>query len=274
MDTSRKVEDEQRALWNGTAGHAWVEAQEVIDGMYRQLAELLAEAATPGDRVLDVGCGAGGTTLAVAERVGPDGRCTGVDISAPLIAAARRRGIPADFLVDDAQTAAFPPAAFDLVISRFGVMFFADPVAAFANLRGATRDGGGLRVITWRDPAENPFMTTMDAAARAVLPDLPERDPDGPGAFTLADRDHVADILTRAGWTQAALRPVDAACAFPEPELVPFLTRLGPLGQILPELEPAARERIIESVREAFEPFVDAGMVRFTAACWVVEARA
>src|SRR5688572_7964800 len=130
MDVKNQTDDEQAALWNGPVGRAWVEAQEVLDQMFKPFEALLMEAVAgaSGGRVLDVGCGTGATTRAAARLLGAKGRCTGVDISAPMIAAAQaraeREGTPASFICGDAQTQAFHPAAFDLVISRFGVMFF------------------------------------------------------------------------------------------------------------------------------------------------------
>ncbi|MFI9757109.1 class I SAM-dependent methyltransferase [Streptomyces sp. NPDC051963] len=138
MDVTRRTDDGQAARWKGAAGHAWVEAQAVLDEVLRPFEELLVEAVSDehGGRVLDVGCGTGGTTLAVARRLGPTSHCVGVDISEPVITAARQRveqeGTPASFICADAQEYAFEPAAFDTVISRFGVMFFNDPVRAFA----------------------------------------------------------------------------------------------------------------------------------------------
>ncbi len=150
MNVARQGDDEQTKLWNGPAGRAWVEAQEVLDQMFEPLEDLLVEAvlAGSGRRVLDVGCGTGSTTLAVARRLGAEGGCVGIDISEPMIAAARaragREGLPASFIRANAQVHAFEPASFDLIISRFGVMFFDDPVAAFANLARAARNGGKL----------------------------------------------------------------------------------------------------------------------------------
>src|SRR6185312_8436149 len=141
------------------------------DQTYQPIEDLLVDAVASGTtrRVLDVGCGTGGTTVAVARRLGPSGRCTGVDISEPMIAAARaraeREGASVDFVVADAQTHAFERERFDAIISRFGVMFFNDPVAAFTNLRRAARAGAVLRAVVWRDAAENPFMTTAERAA-------------------------------------------------------------------------------------------------------------
>ncbi|QWB27480.1 MULTISPECIES: class I SAM-dependent methyltransferase [Streptomyces] len=280
MDAERRNDDEQTARWNGRAGHAWVDLQPVLDGMFRPIEDLLVEAVSAEgvEHVLDVGCGTGGTTLAVARRLGPAGTCVGVDISEPLIDTARaraeREGAPASFVRGDAQEHSFEPGTFDAVISRFGVMFFEDPVRAFANLRSAARDDAALRLIVWRDPAENPYMTTAQRAAAPLLPDLPVRRPDEPGQFAFADPDKVRRILTESGWADIDIRPVDIVCTLPEKELVRYFTRLGPLGMALPEVDEETRARVVETVRAAFEPFVHGAEVRFTAACWTVGARA
>ncbi|KUL28082.1 class I SAM-dependent methyltransferase [Streptomyces regalis] len=280
MDAERRSGDEQAARWNGPGGNAWVEAQGVLDEVLRPFEDLLVEAvsAERARHVLDVGCGTGGTTVAVARRLGPGGHCVGVDISETMITAARKRaereGTPVSFVRADAQDHAFEPAAFDLVISRFGVMFFNDPVQAFANLRRAAGEGAGLRFIAWRSPAENPFMTTAERAAAPILPNLPARRPDGPGQFAFADSDRVHRILEESGWSGIDIRPIDVVCTLPERELVGYFTRLGPLGQVLPEADEQTRARVVETVRAAFEPYVHGSEVRFTAACWTVGAHA
>jgi SAM-dependent methyltransferase len=275
MINTTPPEDSQAALWNGVAGQAWVDAQAVLDHMFRPIEQHLAEAAaaSPG-RVLDVGCGTGGTTLAIARRVGH--RCMGVDISAPMLAAARDRAgreqLPAEFVCADAQTHSFEPGRFDRIVSRFGVMFFDDPVQAFANLRHAARVGAGLHLIVWRSAAENPFMTTAERAAAPLLPQLPPRQPDAPGQFAFADRGRVQRILQQGGWSDSDIRPLDIACRFPERDLLLYLTRLGPVGRVLHEVDEATRGRIVDVVRAAFDRYVDGDTVRFDAACWEIVA--
>ncbi len=270
----------QAGLWNGGAGLAWVREQDLVDRMFRPIENMLLATIAPGQaaRVLDVGCGTGGTTLALGRRLGPGARCTGVDISAPMVAAARRRaangGVDVDFVCADAQRHGFAPAGFDLVVSRFGVMFFDDPVAAFANLRRAVRAGGQLRFVAWRGPEENPFMTAAERAARPLLPGLPQRVPDEAGQFGLGREARVRDILAHAGWERVVCDPVDVACAFPEAELDGYLARMGPVGRALETADGALRERVLARVRPAFDPWVADGEVRFTAACWLVSARA
>jgi len=280
MDGTQNTSDEQAALWNGVVGRAWVENQDLLEQMFEPFADLLVQSVSSrsANRVLDVGCGTGGTTLAVARRLGAKGRCTGVDISEPMIAAARARagrdGLSATFICANAQTHAFDPASFDTIISRFGVMFFDDFVEAFSNLRHAASDDAALSVIVWRGGAENPFMTTAERAAAPLLPNLPERQPGAPGQFAFADPTRVSGILEASGWTDVEIRPIDAVCRFPESELVRFLSRIGPVGRILHEVEEPTRTRVIETVRAAFERYVHGAEVRFDAACWLVGAAA
>jgi len=272
--------DAQARLWNGPAGHAWVDAQQTLDQLFSPLEKLLVETAcaAPGSRVLDVGCGTGGTTLAIARAVGGGAECTGIDISQPMITAARiragREGIPARFVCANAQTHAFEPASFDSIVSRLGVMFFDDPVRAFANLRHAAKDGAGLSFVAWRSAAENPFMTTAERAAAPLLPNLPPRVPGAPGQFAFADRERVQAVLEESGWHCIDIRPVDLHCTMPERDLIGYLSRLGPVGIALLQADEKTRARVIHTVRAAFEPYVHGDEVRLTAACWLVKGRA
>jgi ubiquinone/menaquinone biosynthesis C-methylase UbiE len=280
MDITPKTEDEQTTLWNGLAGHAWVELQEVLDQMFKPIEDLLVEAvfAGSGRWVLDVGCGTGSTTLAVARLLGAKGRCIGIDISDPMINAGRaraeRESTPASFIRANAQNHPFQAASFDMIMSRFGVMFFDDFVRAFANLRRAAKDDAELRFVAWRSPSENPFMTTAERAAAPLLPNIPARRPDAPGQFAFADQRRVHRILEESGWAEIDIRPIDVACTLPEKELVRYFTRLGPLGRVLHEADDPTRTQVIDTVRAAFAPYVHGAEVRFTAACWMVRARA
>jgi SAM-dependent methyltransferase len=275
-------ENEQSALWNGPGGRAWVESQDLLDVVLRPFEELLLEStrSVVSGQVLDVGCGAGSTTLAFARRLGHRGRALGVDVSEPMLQAARARSerakepSPPSFVLADAQRHAFTPESFDLVASRFGVMFFDDPVAAFANLRRAAKPGAVLCFIAWRTAAENAFMTTAERAAAPLLPNLPPRRPDGPGQFGFGDRARVDGILRESGWQQIDIQPADVACEMPAADLDRYITRLGPVGRVLGEADEATRARVLPVLRTAFEPFVDGDVVRFSGASWVVGARA
>lgn len=269
----------QHALWNGPSGEVWVEAQALLDGMFAPLAEQLAGAVPAGQpaQVLDVGCGTGAVCLAIAARLGEGGHCSGVDISAPMIARAVERaaaaGLQIDFAVGDAQRHRFAPARLDRIVSRFGVMFFDDPVQAFANLRRATRSGGTLHALAWRSAAENPFMTTAERAAAPLLA-LPPRTADGPGQFAFADRQHVRGILANSGWRDIEVTAVDQACSIRTTDLHRYVSLLGPVGGMLrdPRIDAALRTRVLQVVEQAFAPFVQGDRVEFVAACWALRA--
>jgi SAM-dependent methyltransferase len=280
VDTTQQANAEQIALWNDTAGRAWVETQQTLDAVLAPFEDLLVEAVANSNaqRVLDVGCGTGSVALAVARQLGPKGTAVGVDISQPMIALAKQRAeresSPARFLCADAQTFAFDAGSFDMIISRFGVMFFDDSVRAFANLRHAATKGAQLRAIAWRSAADNPFMTTAERAAAPFLPEMPARRPDEPGQFAFADNSRVHSILEKSGWSAIDIQPLDVVCTLPKRELEGYITRLGPLGRVLPQLDEQQRTRIVEAVQAAFTPYVHGTQVRFTAACWTIRARA
>jgi ubiquinone/menaquinone biosynthesis C-methylase UbiE len=269
---------EQARLWNGDAGHAWVETQQLVEQMFQPIATMLVRDISAASEVLDVGCGTGSTTLAASLQLGAQGLCTGIDISQQMIdvakTAASGQGLSTHFICDDAQRYAFAAASFDLIISRFGVMFFDDPVAAFTNLRQAARPHAELRFIAWRSADENPFMTIAECVGRTLLPHIPLRKPDEPGQFAFADKERMQDILRASGWTKMNAEAIDVSCSFAEQDLLLYLSRMGPLGRALQHEDEQTRQRVIQVVRHAFEPYVHGKQVSFNAACWKVTASA
>ena len=270
---------QQITYWNEAAGPTWADLQGPLD---RQLAPLgraamAALAPRPGERVLDIGCGAGGTSLQLAQAVAPGGDVTGVDISRPLLEVARQRasGIPGlSFVEADAQTYPFETAGFDAVFSRFGVMFFADPTAAFANIRRALKPGGRLAFVCWRAPAENPIMTLPMAAALAHLPPPAPPEPGAPGPFAFADPERVRTILGTAGFTDIAVTPHNEKIGGGDLDTVVGLAlKVGPLGAMLRE-HPDQRDTVIASVRAALAAHDGPDGVKLDSATWIVTARA
>ena len=269
---------EQSAKWNDRTGRSWAELSDMLDRLLAPFVPLVLDeaGAADGRRILDVGCGAGALTLAAAGR---GARCLGVDISGPLIEVAHARAdrlgaAAAEFVQADAQTHRFRAGGFDALISRFGVMFFADPAAAFRNLRSAVRPGARLACLAWRSAAENEFMTAAERAVAELLPQLPTRDENGPGQFGFADPDRARTILTDGGWRDVAIRPVDVACELPVSDLRLYARRMGPVGDLLPTLDAGTAAEVERRVDSAFLPWVESGTARFTAACWMVTARA
>lgn len=278
MHTLRKNSNDQNRIWNGAGGQGWVAAQALTDQIFKPLEDLLADEvqAAGARRVLDVGCGTGATTVAAARRLGANVSVLGVDLSEAMIKTARARAeqhnVSASFICANAQTYAFDLESVDMIISRFGVMFFDDAVQAFANLRSAASRDAELRCIVWRSADENPFMTTAEQAAEPILPGVSRRVPNEPGQFGFADSDGVRNILNRSGWRDIDIAPIDVPCAFRASDLELYLSRLGPVGRALQGADDRVRTNVIEAVRPAFDPYVHGAEVRFTAACWVIDA--
>jgi SAM-dependent methyltransferase len=277
------VNAEQRAEWNADDGEHWVEFQTDYDAMLRPFGDaVLAQAALgPGEAVLDVGCGCGDTTLAAARAVGAEGRTIGVDISEPMVGLATRRGhddgSAAAFVVGDAQLHDFGPAAFDAIISRFGVMFFDDSRAAFANLARTLRPGGRLVFACWRELFANDWLL-VPGAALAEHVALPPVEPGAPGAFAFADDAEVRSILTDAGFDRVTIEPFDASLLMPGgPSVagtVAFLRLTGFARPLLAAADPATIEAATAAAARALEPHRQADGVRLGGAAWLVSALA
>ena len=273
---------DQIAAWSGQMGETWAALHEQLDRQVEPPGRAALELAAPakGERVLDVGCGPGATTLDIARAVGPEGAVLGVDVAPMLLDIARRRadGVESvSFVEADAQTYAFEPGGFDLVYSRFGVMFFDDPTAAFANLRRACRAGGRLAFVCWRAPADNPLFKIGGKLASELFPDRPAPAPDAPGPFAFADDARVRAILAESGWRDIRIDPIDVEIGgLGLDESVALMTRAGPLGAALREAEGAddLRQQAAERLRPLLEPFAGPDGVRFPAACWLVAAKA
>lgn len=270
-------ERDMAAYWD-RAGRVWVEHQGLLDRLMAPIAQAVVEAVglVNGQAVLDVGCGSGATTFEAAWRTGPTGHAVGVDISPALVELARRRagedsleGV--EFLLADAQTQGFKPQ-YDAIVSRFGVMFFPDPVAAFANLRTALKPGGRLAFACWRTPEENPLSLVPLHAAAPLLPEIPKFEKDAPGRFAFADPERVRSILEASGWRNIQIAPLDTTNPLSFDELMTMSLRVGPLNPILNDADEDLRDTVWDAVAIALEPYVKDGVAQMTSACWLVTA--
>jgi len=282
MQPARRTDANQKQaeVWNGAGGRAWVEGQALLDHMYQPVVDAIFAACPPaiGDRVLDVGCGTGAVTIAYARYLDTGPACVGVDFSFPMIEAARARSerekINAHFIQADAQVYPFEEASFDLLVSRFGVMFFDDPVRAFSNLRRAAKPNAKACFAVWRGPADNAFMRDAELAAAPFLPDAPAPDPGAPGRFALSDRDKIEVILSNSGWGGIDVLYADIPSSLPLRHLDYMFTSFGPIGGAFRQLNKESQAQLVETVRPVFSKNVIGEEVHFTAGCWIILAHA
>ena len=269
---------EQIEYWNGAVGERWVRLQETIDAGLADISDALLTfaAAKAGEHVVDIGCGCGTAALALEKSAGA---VTGLDISKPMLALARSRAKAANaniqFLEADASAHPFKPE-FDLAFSRFGVMFFADLLAAFANIRKGLKQHGRLAFFCWRSPHENLWASAPFAAARDLLPPQAPMDPLAPGPFAFADAGRMRNILDEAGFSDIRIKPLDTTMnmgATAEDAAAQSLN-IGPLARAAAEIDESTRAKIRAVVVHALAKFMTRDGVRPPAACWLVGASA
>ncbi len=286
--TAAVVNVEQEQFWNDVAGPLWVAAEEETERHTSPFGEAALERAAPGpgEAVLDVGCGCGATTVALMEAVGASGSVLGVDLSAPMLArAAERVATPgaaqARFRRADAQVTDFGAGAFDLVFSRFGVMFFADPVAGFANLRRALRPTGRMVFVCWQAPSANPWMAVVNRAAAEIF-GLQPPPHDAPGPFSLAERSRLVGIADAAGFGDLSVVShelrLQQSADQPVEEWVHQRLVMGPARSLYLEADPARRREVLATAVAGLASYrVDASDplagLEMAAAAWIVEAR-
>jgi SAM-dependent methyltransferase len=276
MKTTAERAAEQATFWNGAGGKMWLAAYDKrirrgIEGFGE--AAMAAAAPKAGERAIDVGCGTGNTTAELARAVGPDGQVLGLDISEPLLEAARAQKIPnARFEAGDATTYAFEAGRYDLLYSRFGVMFFAEPVVAFANLRRALKPAGRVSFVCWRTPQENPWGLVPMRAAMPHLPPMERPGPEDPGQYAFGDPTRVERILAQAGFAPPTIEPIDRPMRLGDDiaDSLDNLSRFGPLARAFAEAAPEQVAKAREAVAEALKPHMKADGIALPGAVWLV----
>jgi ubiquinone/menaquinone biosynthesis C-methylase UbiE len=275
-----KANNAQLDYWNGPMGKVWAKEQKKRDRDHAEITKAALALADPksDEDVLDIGCGSGTTTLMLAECVGERGRATGIDISAPMLAVARKRaqemGFAASFVEGDATDYPFNEKQFDLAFSQFGIMFFADPALAFANIHKAMKPDGRVVFACWRHPFENPWSHVPESAAKPYLTATPPADPDAPGRYSFANPDRVRSVLLQAG--------------FHAPEMTKFNARIhlgntaeeaasssidgGPLMRTLADADETTRAKVRIAVTERLARELGPGGIYLTAGTWLVTA--
>jgi SAM-dependent methyltransferase len=271
----------QAEYWSSIAGPKWTDNQEHQDQVLRPVSDRLIAAAEPkpGDRVVDVGCGCGATTIDFAARVSPGGEVLGLDISEPMLARASERAEPKSstrFELADATVYDFERNEADLIVSRFGVMFFADPAKSFANLRKGLKPGGRLAFACWREAKQNPFFILPLREAAKHAPPLPETNPEDPGPFAFASEARVRRILTDAGFADIVLEPhdleLDIAAGRGLETAVRAAMTIGPTSRLLDGQSEAVRAAATADIRKALAAHARGDSVPLGAAIWIVTA--
>jgi SAM-dependent methyltransferase len=276
-----QANEDQRARWNGLDGEYWTANQDRMDLTLAPVTAPLLAFAAPraGSTVIDLGCGCGATTIELARAVGASGRVIGLDLSGPMLALAAERLRPfsnASCLLGDAAELPLRDLGAELIVSRFGVMFFGDPVGAFANLRTALAPGGRLRFACWRPISENPWLQIPLYAAYEHAPRLPKPDPEEPGPFAFSDPQRVTRILTAAGFTAPSFTPLDVqldiAAGGTLEDAVSQAASMGPTKRALADQPDDVREAALESIRRALAPHILPAGLKLGAAVWLVAA--
>jgi SAM-dependent methyltransferase len=276
--TSPTSNADQIAYWNGDVGARWAAQQTRLDAMLAPISEAVLKAANAqaGERVLDIGCGCGDTSIKLAKA---GAKVLGVDVSAPMLALAKRRAAETNgvaFIEADAAAHAFEPRTFDLLFSRFGVMFFANPDLAFANMRKALKQTGRAAFVCWRDWRENEWVRVPIMAVRPHVPPQPQLGPEDPGPFAFADPARVRRILANGGFDAITLKPFDTTVEIGTTldDAVAYLQEFGPISRALKDASPAQKDQAAAALRDALGPYAKMAPLKLGAAVWIVTAKA
>ena len=281
MAAPEEINADMLAFWNGKGGHTWVARQEHTDITLTPVTDALLGFAAPraGERVVDIGCGCGAPTLEFARAVGPSGRVAGLDISGPMLAEGERRAREAgitNIYWRKADPATAMLEKYDLLTSAFGVMFFGDRVAAFTNMRRSAAPHARMALVCWRALAENPWVEVPMTAVARHLPPRPKPAPNAPGMFAFADRDHVTEVVTAAGWAPPHFEKLDVdldlAAGRGLEEAVVQSTQIGAVNSWLRNQPAEVVSAAVASIHEALAPYADGARVQLPGAMWLISS--
>lgn len=276
---------EEIDYWNGQAGQNWVNENRLTDIMYQPFGDRVVARAEPtsGERILDIGCGCGTTTMKLAKLIAPGGAITALDASSVMLDVARKRTVsatvPINIVNADAETYALEPESYDLMFSQFGVMFFANPTAAFANFHRALKPGGRISFVCWRGPERNPFMMVPFNAVRNFMPELAPPDPDAPASpLSFASREKVEKMLAEAGFVDVDLDLFETDASMGEGSLEECTRYIvafagGTVGAVIRGAGEENTAAIISALQTGLAPYHKDNRVKLGASAWIVSAR-
>ena len=276
------INKDQKEFWNGQKGNIWVSLEQKIDMMLDPLGNAALKVLAPkiNERVLDIGCGTATTTLKIAKLVGDNGVVTGVDISKPMLECAKQKAKKKlkhniDFVLADCQNHEFEFDSYDAVFSRFGVMFFGDAIAAFSNLKKATKAGGRLTFVCWADRLENEWMEVSTKVASQILELPPKSAPKEPGPFAFEDLEYLKKILVKAGWSKVEIKKYSTRNSVGKTvkESANFLSRMGPMSVPFEGAEEAIKRKVILSLEKSFSNYLTDNGVKMNFSTWIVTAQ-
>lgn len=280
MSEAAERHRKQIEAWNGPMGQQWAANQARSERNLEQITEALLRVAQPqpGEQVLDIGCGCGGSSVAFGAAVGPNGYVLGADVSAPMIEVAKGLALPqTEFALADAASHDFPRAKFDLLISRFGVMFFGDPDTAFAHIRRAMKPGARVVLACWRPLSENPWVRVPMGAMRAVLPaPPPQPGPEEPGPFAFGDTTRVTRILVNGGFAPPAFERFDFDMRFPPDaeRAANALIQIGPAGRLMRDQTEDVRIAAMAAIAGSLAPFLKGDQIALPGSVWLITSTA
>ena len=281
MVTSAVVNVDQQQFWNEVKGDFWVTLKVRIDALLLPFGTTALKTleARPSERILEIGCGTGATSNKLAELVGSTGEVTAVDLSKPMLDKARASALEKGsdvltFREADAEVYPFAENHYDAVFSRFGVMFFDDPIAAFRNIRRAVKPKGRLAYVCWASRKDNPWIRVPTGASRPFL-DIPAPPPqDSPGQFAMERKERITEILVESGWSDITIKKfeIDHFMGITLNDAASFICQMGPMSEPFAGATSKVQVECVAAVEEALQPFNGKDGVRMKFSTWVVGA--